>query len=114
MDKLKPYPFCGHEAMISYNSVYDFQAYCTNDSCFMSKIIMEDMESEEQARAAWNKRAPSVQPVPLDKLCEMLSKFVGNPPCPCGYDLKGTGCNPDWEGKDCWEIALTTWMEENK
>ena len=57
---------------------------------------------------------PPVSAVPLDKLCEMLSKFVGNPPCPCGYDLKGTGCNPDWEKKDCWKIALTTWMEENK
>ena len=63
-------------------------------------------------RELWN--VPSVGAVPLDKLCEMLSKFVGNPPCPCGYDLKGTGCNPDWEKKDCWKIALTTWMEENK
>lgn len=56
---------------------------------------------------------PTVDAVPLDKLCGMLSKFVGNPPCPCGYDLKGIGCNPDWTRKDCWKNALITWMEEN-
>lgn len=55
---------------------------------------------------------PSVPAVPLDKLCEALSKHLGNPPCPCGYDLKGTSCNPDWTRKECWHNCLTNWMEE--
>ena len=55
---------------------------------------------------------PSVPAVPLDKLCDALSKHLGNPPCPCGYDMKGTSCNPDWTKKECWYYCLTNWMEE--
>lgn len=98
MDKLRPCPFCGHEAMICYNSDYDFQAYCTNDSCFMSQIIMEDMETEEQAREAWNKRAPSVPAVPLDKLCEWLQE---NASLTHGTLISAAG----------WKYELTRWME---
>ena len=79
MDKLKPCPFCGHEAMSSHNTKYDFQVYCTNDSCFMSQIIMEGMETEDHARAAWNKRAPSVPAVPLEPLCQWLAGYAAPP-----------------------------------
>ena len=109
MDKLKPCPFCGHEAMISYNTDYDFQAYCTNDSCFMSQIIMEDMETEEQARAAWNKRTPSVPAVPLDKLCEYLNSVIY--PCIICKESPGPQCNAKRQG--CWERVLKKWMEES-
>ena len=115
MDKLKPCPFCGHEAMISYNSNYDFQAYCTNDACFMSQIIMEDMETEEQARAAWNKRAPAVPSVPLDKLCEWLAGNAWHLDC---SDCEAEHCDciqlHDDSGSSpaFWKAKLTKWMEE--
>ena len=115
MDKLKPCPFCGQEAMISYNSNYDFQAYCTNDSCFMSQIIMEDMETEEQARAAWNKRTPAAPAVPLDKLCEWLSRNAWAFDCEyCeGYCKAMTDCENDvGNNPEYWKDKLTNWMEE--
>ena len=112
MDKLKPCPFCGHEAMASYNTRYDFQVYCTNDACFMSQIIMETMETEEQAIAAWNKRAPAVPDVPLD----ILSKKLASTCKPCA--LPFISC-PD-ENHDCkicsgrkaWEKVIKKWKEE--
>lgn len=114
MGKLKPCPFCGHEAMISYNSNYDFQAYCTNDACFMSQIIMEDMETEEQARAAWNKRAPSAPAVPLEPLARWIAENL-DPRCGCSY------CSRDRVCCDCPTMTeqqvkeeLTKWMEEQR
>lgn len=121
MDKLKPCPFCGHEAMISYNSNYDFQAYCTNDTCFMSQIIMEDMETEEQARAAWNKRAPSAPAVPLDKFYELCEETKARVPCAicekimpkwCTRHNKPTLTARDWWDCPSWKQILTKWMEE--
>lgn len=114
MDKLKPCPFCGHEAMISYNSNYDFQAYCTNDACFMSQIIMEDMETEEQARAAWNTRTPAVPLEPLAKwIVENLDPSIDCKTCaesPRNYECACLPCPPMTE-KQVKE-ALEKWMEE--
>ena len=69
-------------------------------------IIIARVEARRRIR-----EIPSVPAVPLDKLCDALSKHLGNPPCPCGYDLKGTSCNPDWTKKECWYYCLTNWME---
>lgn len=111
MFNLKPCPFCGAEAMTSFNTVYDYQAYCTNDSCFMSKITMEDMETEEQAIAAWNKRTFSVPAVSLDKLCEWLAKNAILKCSACMKYFKNCvgSCG---DSSEHWEMMLTKWMEE--
>ncbi len=82
-------------------------AGCTNDSCFMSKIIMEDMESEEQARAAWNKRAPSVPAVPLEPLCRYLEVYARTPI----YNMRHTA---EWWKEELNGQNWKKWMEENK
>ena len=104
MDDLKPCPFCGQEAMISYNSVYDFQAYCTNDSCFMSQIVMDGMETEEQAKAAWNKRVPSDPAVPLEPLANWLAEYAAPPVSEC--------CVTADERTAAWKAVLNKFVEE--
>lgn len=56
MPELKPCPFCGSEAMTSWNNKFGWQAFCENDSCFMSQIIATTFETEEQAIQSWNDR----------------------------------------------------------
>ena len=61
------------------------------------------------------KNAPTVDAVPLDKLCEWLAKYIG---FPCNYspideemaDYCGDQCEMDDIG--CWEKVLSKWMEE--
>lgn len=57
MGKLKPCPFCGSEADTSFNIQFGYQAFCTNDDCFLNYVIMLDMRTEEDAIDAWNRRA---------------------------------------------------------
>ena len=57
------------------------------------------------------KEQPSVPAVPLDKLCEMLSKSNVN--VPCNDDCEG--CEAfDGTGNtvNFWKVTLTKWMEE--
>lgn len=56
MTELKPCPFCGSEAMTSWNDKFGWQAFCENDLCFMSQIIATTFETEEQAIQSWNNR----------------------------------------------------------
>ena len=49
MNKLKPCPFCGGEAVATYNTQFGFQVFCGNDECFMNFITMYDMATEEEA-----------------------------------------------------------------
>ena len=54
---------------------------------------------------------PSVDAVPLDKLCEMLDKY--NVTVPCNDDCEG--CEAfDGTGDtiNCWKVTLAKWMEE--
>ena len=57
MKKLKPCPVCKSQADTSYNTRFNYQAFCTNDECFMSTIIMHDKMTEEEAIETWNKIA---------------------------------------------------------
>ena len=83
----------------------------------MSQIIMEDMETEEQARTAWNKRAPAVPAVPLDKLCEWLETDCMLSCVSCEQLFGGQWCKQHPElpyrchRKEHWKDALTKWME---
>lgn len=60
---------------------------------------------------------PSVQAVPLDKLCLLLSDIAG---APCYtqngedkcFQLIGDSCNVKWSDKECWKRFLTKWLEE--
>lgn len=57
---------------------------------------------------------PTIEAVPLDKLCRMLAKYIG---FPCNYspideemaDYCGDQCEMDDIG--CWENVLSKWME---
>lgn len=54
---------------------------------------------------------PSVPAVPLDKLCEMLSKSNVN--VPCNDDCEGCEAfDGTGDTVNCWKITLTKWMEE--
>ena len=55
--ELKCCPFCGAEAESTPNTRFNWQVFCTNDSCFMNTITMYGMATEEDAAKAWNKRA---------------------------------------------------------
>ena len=76
---------------------------------------MEDMETEEQARAAWNKRTPSTPAVPLDKLCEWLAGNAWHLDC---SDCDGEHCDCPQFHDDSgsspafWKAKPTKWMEE--
>lgn len=60
---------------------------------------------------------PTVDAVPLDKLCSMLAKYIG---FPCNYspideemaDYCGDQCEMDDIG--CWGKVLSKWMEEQQ
>ena len=54
--ELKPCPFCGSEAVETYNMSYLFQIYCSNDECILNELIMTGMQTEEEAAEVWNKR----------------------------------------------------------
>jgi hypothetical protein len=62
-------------------------------------------------------KQPTVNAVPLDKLCLLLHDIAG---CPCysqpGEDmcnrLIGDQCNTEWDDVECWKRFLTKWMEE--
>ena len=57
MNELKPCPFCGSEAAISYNTRYNWQVFCTNNNCFMNEALFAQVfHTEEEAEKAWNKR----------------------------------------------------------
>lgn len=56
-EQLKKCPFCGSEADTAYNERFNYQVFCTNDSCFMNTITMYGMATEEDAIEAWNRRA---------------------------------------------------------
>lgn len=56
MTELKPCPFCGGEALTTYNTKFGFQVFCSNEKCFMNTIIMTSFDTEEQVIEAWNRR----------------------------------------------------------
>lgn len=51
---------------------------------------------------------PSVEAVPLDKLCEYLNTVIY--PCIICKESPGPQCNAKRKG--CWYRVLTKWMEE--
>ena len=56
MTKLKPCPFCGGEAKVSYFSVNaGYMANCNNADCFVYPSVWG--VSAEQATERWNTRA---------------------------------------------------------
>lgn len=62
-------------------------------------------------RELWN--VPSVEAVPLDKLCEWLAERY-EPPY-AWIDIDKLKMPIDFrQQKEMWMLALTKWMEENK
>lgn len=56
MDELKPCPFCGRIAAISYNNVFGFVPWCTNEDCMLNENTY-GYETWQEATEAWNRRA---------------------------------------------------------
>ena len=54
--ELKPCPFCGEDAIKTYNTVYGFQVYCSNVECILNDLLMVGMDTEEDSFNAWNQR----------------------------------------------------------
>lgn len=58
--------------------------------------------------------APTVEAVPLDKLCECLANSFSDPPC---CVLENVRCKMECRGftqmdySECWRYVLTKWME---
>ena len=81
----------------------------------LSKIDFYKLTGPELVSAM--EEAPSVPAVPLDKLCELLSK--GAYPCTilseslCPFEkCIDTGRYSNDVSKECWKAVLTKWMEE--
>ena len=56
------------------------------------------------------KYAPTVDAVPLDKLCEMLDKY--NVTVPCNDDCEGCEAfDGTGDTVHCWKVTLTKWMD---
>ena len=57
--QLKPCPFCGGKVNTTWNTKYDWQIACENESCFLHEdvILYKAFETEEAAVEAWNRRA---------------------------------------------------------
>lgn len=65
MAKLKPCPFCGSEAVITYSySIKGFQVFCDNDDCILNSLEMFDKTTEHKAAEAWNRRAENGSVMP--------------------------------------------------
>ena len=77
----------------------------------------------EQARGAtWAKKRirerlekmPTIEAVPLDKLCDWLANSFSDPPC---CTLENVRCKMECRGftqmdySECWRYVLTKWME---
>ena len=54
MTDLKPCPFCGETATVSYNTVFDFVPWCKNPDCILNDLTL-GYETEEKAIEAWNR-----------------------------------------------------------
>lgn len=52
MNELKPCPFCGSEAIETFNTEFGQQIYCSNDECILNELLVENMTIEK-----WNTRA---------------------------------------------------------
>lgn len=52
MEKLKPCPFCGSEAVETYNTEYGMQIYCSNDECILNELLVFNMSTKK-----WNTRS---------------------------------------------------------
>ena len=69
-------------------------------------IIIARVEARRRIR-----EISSVPAVPLDELCEMLSKFNVN--VPCNDDCEGCEAfDGTGDTVNCWKVTLAKWMEE--
>lgn len=57
--ELKPCPFCGSEAVKTYNTQFGYQVYCENTDCILNELVMRGKETERESIEAWNNRTPS-------------------------------------------------------
>lgn len=55
MAELKPCPFCGEEAIVSWNTVYGFCPWCSNPNCILNDLV-HGYDTEKKATKAWNRR----------------------------------------------------------
>lgn len=93
MAELKPCPFCGSEALISWNTKFGWQAFCENDLCFMSQIISTTFETEEQAIYSWNDRTQYEEQKPIIR-CKDCKYW--HDPINCQMDSEGMKTSGDW------------------
>ena len=54
-NKLKPCPFCGGEAVMTYSNK-GFQIFCDNEDCILNALEMYNKNTEDEAVEAWNNR----------------------------------------------------------
>lgn len=59
-NELKPCPFCGSRATVSYNTYFGFIPWCTMPLCILNELCAGH-ETEEAAVAAWNRRVNDEQ-----------------------------------------------------
>lgn len=67
---LKPCPFCGHGAAITYNTEHGYIPFCTNDDCFLNEID-HGFITEEKAIEHWNRRMDN-----SDRIIERMNKSL--------------------------------------
>ena len=55
--ELKPCPFCGGEAIITYSKIGFHQVYCSNEDCIANELKMYNSNTEDEAVKIWNRIA---------------------------------------------------------
>ena len=69
MAELKKCPFCGGEAVQTFNTRFGYQIFCENTHCFMNEIVTQNMgKSEEAVIEAWNNRVNEFDAEKYEKL----------------------------------------------
>ena len=56
MDKLKPCPFCGSDAVINEKRYLKWIVECSNMSCPASYMLGANYDTKEEAIESWNRR----------------------------------------------------------
>lgn len=59
-EKLKPCPFCGSDAETTFNTLFGFQVYCTNDDCLLNELLSQGFDDEKKMIDKWNRRVTTI------------------------------------------------------
>ena len=76
---IKPCPFCGGEAVQTFNTRFGYQIFCENTHCFMNEITTQNIgKSEETVIEQWNNRVTEaeIRAKAIDEFLEKIKPLI--------------------------------------